>query len=77
MNHKDGVGNLSEPLKMALAMEREGKKLIAGAARKTTSKLARETFQFLTAEEDKHIFLIPRNQRPKRSSNPLISCLKA
>jgi rubrerythrin len=55
MNHPNGIENLSEPLTVALAMEQEGKKLFTEAAGKTAGKLARRTFQFLAAEEDKHI----------------------
>jgi rubrerythrin len=47
--------NLLEPLKIALKMEAEGKRLFAEAATKATGKQARQTFEFLIEEEDRHI----------------------
>lgn len=53
-----GAANLPqdlEPFIIALKMEREGKRLFLEAAETTTSKLARQTFEYLAREEDKHI----------------------
>lgn len=47
--------NLLEPLQIALNLEREGKKLFLKAAEETKSSLARQTFEFLAKEEDRHI----------------------
>lgn len=47
--------NLLEPFRVALRLEQEGKQFFLDAARNTTSDLARQTFEFLAAEEDKHI----------------------
>ncbi len=44
-----------EPLAMALRLEREGRKFFVDCAARFESKLARQTFEFLGAEEDKHI----------------------
>jgi rubrerythrin len=41
-------------------MEAEGKKLFAEAARRATGKHARQTFEFLVAEEDRHMEEIRR-----------------
>lgn len=46
---------LLEPLRMALKLEHEGKKFFEDAAEASASRLDRETFEFLAAEEDKHI----------------------
>ena len=46
---------LLEPLRIAVQLETEGKRLFAEAARKVTGRHARQTFEFLMAEEDKHI----------------------
>lgn len=43
------------PLRVALRLEQEGKQFFAEAAGKVTGKAARQTFEFLAAEEDKHI----------------------
>lgn len=44
-----------EPLAVALKLEQEGKKFFLETAQKFKSKLARQTFEFLAQEEDKHI----------------------
>ncbi len=44
-----------EPLRIALKLEMEGKQFFLDAASSTRSKLARQTFEFLAKEEDKHI----------------------
>ena len=46
---------LLEPLKIALSMEMEGKQLFLNAAAETKSSLAKQTFEFLAKEEDRHI----------------------
>ncbi len=43
------------PLKTAIKLEIEGKRLFAEAAGKVTGRYARQTFEFLLAEEDKHV----------------------
>ena len=40
---------------MALKLEQEGRKFFLEAATRFESRLARQTFEFLAAEEDKHI----------------------
>lgn len=60
---------LLEPFQTALSLEREGKRLFSEAALSTRSKLARQTFEFLSREEDKHIERIEKfYQAAKRSS---------
>ena len=49
-----------EPYQVALRLEKEGQKFFLDSAKKTTSALARKTFEFLAAEEDKHIEVITR-----------------
>ncbi len=44
-----------EPLRIALKLEMEGKQFFLDAAASTRSKIARQTFEFLAKEEDKHI----------------------
>lgn len=44
-----------EPLAMALKLEQEGKRFFLESAAKFKGKLARQTFEFLANEEDKHI----------------------
>ena len=46
---------LIETLQVALKLETEGKALFLQAASETKSKLAKQTFEFLAKEEDKHI----------------------
>jgi rubrerythrin len=46
---------LLEPLAVALKLEMEGRQCFLDAAASTKSKLARQTFEFLAKEEDKHI----------------------
>ena len=57
-NASKATGNLEnvlELLRMALQLEQEGKQFFAEAATNVTGKAARQTFEFLAAEEDKHI----------------------
>ncbi|MCP4756993.1 MAG: ferritin family protein, partial [Proteobacteria bacterium] len=49
-----------EPLKTALKLEIEGRSFFVEAARKVTGQQTRRTFEFLAAEEDKHILHIRR-----------------
>lgn len=44
-----------EPLAVALNLEREGKRFFLESAARFKGKLARQTFEFLANEEDKHI----------------------
>lgn len=55
MPDKKNIAELLEPLRTALELERQGKEFFQEAAATTTSKLARQTFEFLAAEEDRHI----------------------
>jgi rubrerythrin len=55
MSKKPAARNLLETLKIALRMEAEGKKLFVEAAEKATGRHARQTFEFLAAEEDRHM----------------------
>ena len=47
--------SILEPLRIALKLEIEGKQFFLEAASTTKSRLARQTFEFLAAEEDRHI----------------------
>lgn len=49
------LDELLGPLKVALQLEQEGKRFFADAAATVTGKAAKQTFEFLAAEEDKHI----------------------
>ncbi|MFZ1685655.1 MAG: ferritin family protein [Candidatus Zixiibacteriota bacterium] len=49
------LAGLLEPLSIALRLEEEGKRFFVDAAARVTSKSAKQTFEFLAAEEDKHI----------------------
>ena len=55
MENKQNLNDLIEPLKIALNLEKEGKKLFLQAAAETKSSLAKQTFEFLAKEEDVHI----------------------
>ena len=55
MTKKDNIDILLEPFQIALSLEKEGQRLFLEAAEKTSSKLARQTFEFLAKEEVKHI----------------------
>jgi rubrerythrin len=59
---------LLEPLRVALRLEAEGKKFFAEAALRVTSKSARQTFEFLAGEEDKHILRIQEFYRSLEDS---------
>ncbi len=68
MANKDNIDSLLEPFQVALKLEQEGRRLFLEAAQKTTSKLARQTFEFLAAEEDKHIERIEKFYESLRQS---------
>jgi len=68
MKNKDSEDILLEPFRVALALEQEGKRLFAEAALSTKSKLARQTFEFLSGEEDKHIERIEKFYRAAKRS---------
>lgn len=55
MADNNELAELLEPLKVALHLEQEGKRFFAEAASTVTGKAAKRTFEFLAAEEDKHI----------------------
>jgi rubrerythrin len=46
---------LLEPLRIAIQMETEGRQLFLEAARRASGRHARTTFEFLAAEEDRHL----------------------
>jgi len=54
------LNEILEPLRIALKLEQEGKQFFLDAAGSTRSKLARQTFEFLAKEEDKHIHHIQK-----------------
>ncbi len=60
MNIDDTTKTMLEPFLIALKLEREGKAFFQKAAAEVTSRLAKQTFEFLAAEEDKHIAHIER-----------------
>ncbi len=60
MNDRVPTEQLLEPLRIALKLEHEGRQFFLEAAEKTNSDLARQTFEFLAKEEDKHIEKIER-----------------
>ena len=47
--------DILEPFRIALKLEEEGREYFLKAARETQSRLARQTFEFLAKEEDRHI----------------------
>ncbi len=49
------LNDILEPLRIALKLEREGKQFFLDTAGSTRSKIARQTFEYLAKEEDKHI----------------------
>lgn len=51
----DKMKDILEPFRIALKLEREGKQFFIDAAASTKSRLARQTFEFLAGEEDRHI----------------------
>ena len=55
MSNKNNLNDLLEPLRVALQLENEGREFFLEAARKVSGKTAHQTFEFLAAEEEKHI----------------------
>ncbi|MEW5795712.1 MAG: ferritin family protein [Candidatus Zixiibacteriota bacterium] len=55
MPDRDLIHELLEPLRTALQMETEGRQLFLEAARRASGRHARQTFEFLAAEEERHI----------------------
>jgi rubrerythrin len=55
MARNNHTGGLLEPLKIALKLEREGRRFFSEAASTVTGSVARHTFLFLAAEEGRHI----------------------
>jgi rubrerythrin len=51
-NHEE---DFLEPLRIARRLEEEGRQFFIDTARKTESKLARQTFEFLANEEVRHL----------------------
>lgn len=68
MDKKNEIDILLEPFRIALTLEKEGKQLFTSSAARTTSKLAKETFDYLAKEEDKHIERIERFYEAMRQS---------
>jgi rubrerythrin len=69
--------SLLEPLRVALQMESEGRQLFLEAARRASGRHARQTFEFLAAEEERHIgrirdfyASIERRGKPDESYRP-------
>ena len=60
MTKEPSIQELLEPFDIALRLEQEGKKVFEDAARATGSRLAKQTFEFLAGEEDRHIEKIVR-----------------
>ncbi len=60
MSQFKNLNEVLEPLSLALRLEKEGKQFFLDAAGSTRSKIARQTFEFLAKEEDKHIYHIQR-----------------
>lgn len=58
-----------KPYRIALEMEKEGKQLFLDAARATKSDLARQTFEFLAKEEDRHLQQIEKFYRAMEESD--------
>jgi rubrerythrin len=68
MPDKHQLDELLGPLKVALQLEQEGKRFFLEAAATVKGKAARQTFEFLAAEEDKHILRIEEFYRTLEES---------
>lgn len=55
MNDNKKLAALLEPLQTAIELERQGMKFFRQAAASTKGEVARRTFHFLAAEEEKHV----------------------
>jgi rubrerythrin len=55
MDKVNDIAVLMEPLEVALGLELEGKKFFSDAADTVTGAASKHTFQFLAAEEERHI----------------------
>ena len=60
MSKRTVIQRLLEPFDIALKLEQEGKRVFTEAAASTSSRLAKQTFEFLAGEEDRHIEKILR-----------------
>ena len=60
MRDSNKTDDILEPFRIALRLEEEGKAFFEEAARKAQSNQVRQTFEFLAAEEIKHIDKIER-----------------
>ena len=65
----NNLEEILEPLEIAISLEKKGKEMFLQAANDTKSKLARQTFEFLAAEEDKHIENIEKFYNGLKDSN--------
>lgn len=68
MSENREKNDVLEPFRIARKLEEEGKRFFAQTARQTQSRLARQTFEFLANEEDKHIEKIDKFYRSLESS---------
>ncbi len=55
MTSNNDIEKILEPFRIARKLEEEGRAFFQEAANKASSKLVKETFEFLCREEDKHI----------------------
>jgi rubrerythrin len=62
------IQDILEPFRIACKLEQEGKQFFTQVARTTESRLARQTFEFLAKEEDKHLEKIDRFYRSLEQS---------
>lgn len=69
MTENNHLADMLEPLKVALRLEQEGKRFFAEAASAVKGKAAKQTFEFLAAEEDKHIRRIEELYRSLEESD--------
>ena len=57
---EDDLKYILEPFALAIKLEEEGRQFFLKAAQQTKSRLAKQTFEFLASEEDRHIEKIRR-----------------
>jgi rubrerythrin len=68
---EDDLKQILEPFALALKLEEEGRQFFLMVAQKTKSRLARQTFEFLASEEDRHIEKIRKFYRSLELSEEL------
>lgn len=69
--NEDDLKHILEPFALALKLEEEGRQFFLMAAQKTKSRLAKQTFEFLASEEDRHIEKIRKFYRSLELSEEL------